>query len=484
MRATGFFILLIEKEGTTYAFRWLFFVFTLLDCFDICCILANFRIYTYTVPHRRRHVNMVKNKLKTVFFRNSFENANILRDLNAIFLKNRGYVFSLPKVGDSVILVVSGGLDSIMLWFHLLFKYRLRVYPIFFTNPITSSRFIPGEDAAVGFFYNFFRRKFPDLVMPVKRIPSNSDFSLTGKENLPILIHNWRIVLANARITSAQSKNIYLQEYPTRLARYFFSAYEYGLTLQAKGISICNVFFGIVPNDNKYSRESTLTVLRSLNLYICLILGDWTWQITGPVEKKSNFYYTKETSIQIGVKHKIPLHRTWSCARQYPFHCGLCNMCRLRQTSFKEAGVTDKTLYIVSPDLRSWIRKIRDFFNSHRVKKLNKIQTDITNNTRQRMVWNGFLLQNKKVRMPSHVETFWSGNMFFLRNHKTEEVATINLVGRDIVTLIEKRREISINSIVKSIIKSHPKTPQKNITEDVRQFIKSLLSGGYIEIKS
>lgn len=53
----------------------------------------------------------------------------------------------------------------------------------------------------------------------------------------------------------------------------------------------------------------------------------------------------KAEIIRRGVKVGAPLVDTWSCYNDGAFQCGRCGTCRERIESFKQAGVTDQTIY-------------------------------------------------------------------------------------------------------------------------------------------
>ena len=55
--------------------------------------------------------------LKPVFYNHSFEDLNLLKKLNKIILSKKGFVFKMPKKNSSAVLAISGGLDSVMLWY-------------------------------------------------------------------------------------------------------------------------------------------------------------------------------------------------------------------------------------------------------------------------------------------------------------------------------------------------------------------------------
>lgn len=457
----------------------------------LLCFLSirfeNMKSYTYTVPDQIVHVNMVEtNASRPVFFRNNFEDTKVLTSLNSIFSESRGYSFRMPKAGTAVLLIVSGGLDSTMLWFHLLHKYKLQVYPIFFRSAFMSKFDIPGERQSVQYFSTLFGKMFPNQSFPIQFKSLELNFSLTNKANISILKENWRIALSNARQNKSGYLSTYLLDYPTRFARYILSAYEHGLSLQAKGVQVSDIFIGVVPEDANIGREPTLTVLRSLNLFLCLVLGDWKWQVNAPIDKKGGFYFSKSNSIKVGVRHNLPLEKTWSCVRQFPVHCGFCNACRYRNTSFVAAGMQDKTAYLIPPQLKAWLKKFVLRLRLLLKNPNNQIRKDKPNTLQETgLIRSKIQIYNKSIiYLSPNTETFQSGSVFFVRNNKTEEVITLNETGKNIVNLLEKKKRWSLDSLIKKMSHTYPFIPKKTIITDTSKYIITLIEGGYIQKNS
>ena len=91
-----------------------------------------------------------------VFFKKNFEDSQVMKGAESILKAKRGYSFRIPPKNTPVVLIVSGGMDSIMLWFYLLAIYKLHVYPIHFTGPHS----VLGEQLSVNFFYSYFKKLF------------------------------------------------------------------------------------------------------------------------------------------------------------------------------------------------------------------------------------------------------------------------------------------------------------------------------------
>ncbi len=411
-----------------------------------------------------------------VFFHKNFEDVPVKTGLDDIFKKKRGHDFKMPKKGEPVLLIVSGGLDSTMLWFNLLHTYGLQVYPIHFV----SKRSILGERWAVRFFYHFFKKRYPDLVKPIQYIPIDLSFSLTSKNNSRMTDHNLRFIINNLRHNKiTKKKDFYLIDYPVRYAYYLLATYEYGLSLQARNIPVYSIFIGVVPNDAMIARESTLTVLRALNVYLCCILGDWRWQLTGPVEQKRNFFYPKETSIAIGAKNDIPLEKTWSCGGRFFMQCGICNACRYRHQAFKDAHIKDKTLYFFHPSYREFVRNIVYYLKDYVSKHL------LARNTTPNKRYPSFTrikgdLSALKISLAAPIETYVEKGFMYLHNKETDEIVRLNKMGGMVITMLEKQGGMKLSSLISSICKSYPSVSPKRIETDVVKFLKDLERRGTI----
>lgn len=289
-------------------------------------------------------------------FKKSFEEKKILFKIDKIFSEIRGYAFKMPKKKSSVILVVSGGLDSVSLWLLLLRKYCFTVYPIYFDNGNSSQK------KSILFFSKYFHNKYPSLSKPL---------SITKKPyptNQKITQLNDMFVLANLVYNKIDRKYAVLfPSSPTRSFYFNFYAFEYAYLLkQRRGININTVFTGIVPDDAYFVRESTLTTLRAINLAFCLIFGDSKWQFSGPLEKKSGFYYTKSSLINYALKNNLPIEKAWSCDNRHKYHCGECPSCKTRIEVFQKLKIKDKTVYrkpfldIIVKIFKKYIKKAID----------------------------------------------------------------------------------------------------------------------------
>lgn len=406
-----------------------------------------------------------------VFYKKNFEDLLLQKSLSKILEKKRGFTFRMPEKNSPVIVIVSGGLDSIMLWFTLVNKYHLNVYPVHFTGGDA----VPGEKNTVKYFYNYFKNRYPYLVHPVKFMPVNFNFSFHNKKNRKIFNNNTGLLIENLFFNKKSNKEkLFLINNPIRMASFILSAYEYGMILQANNIQAYSIFTGIVPDDGFTTRESTLTVLRSLNVYLCALLGDWRWQIGAPVEKRL-FFYPKDRLIREALRCHVPVEKTWSCGNHYFFQCGLCNPCQRRQLAFAEAGIKDKTFYLISPGRKRFIKKIFNIF----VKKENHSPISATNNNSAV----SFQLKSR-IGLFGDIRSYLKKNSDFLFNEKTGEIIEINSIGKVIYEKIKNNNSTRISTLYSLIYNRYPGIKPDLIKKDLYLFLEKLLKKKFIFIKN
>jgi 7-cyano-7-deazaguanine synthase len=84
--------------------------------------------------------------------------------------------------------------------------------------------------------------------------------------------------------------------------------------------------------------DSSVSFFRHFNSItkIGLFSGDRTGRVILPLSR-----LTKTEVIRLGNKLKVPFELTWSCYRSSIKPCGKCHSCKLRASSFNEAGIPD-----------------------------------------------------------------------------------------------------------------------------------------------
>ncbi len=267
------------------------------------------------------------------------EDRYALSRLNEILENRRGSPFTVPDRGTHVVLLLSGGMDSILFWGYCMDILGLHIHPIHIIKNAS-------ERKAVALFSQIYRTKFSGYFHnPVfKRYDWTFGFRETkGLEMNPA------VLLENTNKASGASDIV---NNPSRLGIFSFIGWEYALLLRySKKIRIDTILTAIMPDDSLRDRSATLTALRSTNVALCTALTDYSWQFSGPLEKSAGLHITKKQLVRFAVKRGIPLHLTWSCHGSERNHCGKCGSCMGRKTLLRSMGIPDKTAY--SPSSRS-----------------------------------------------------------------------------------------------------------------------------------
>lgn len=277
---------------------------------------------------------LTRKQIQNILAKRRLEDLSALKHIEFFLKKERGYVFRMPRKGASVILTVSGGLDSTILWGILLEKYQLHVYPVFFRR---GHKRIKREEDAVRFFTDFFQKRNPHTSHPVQFL----NVPMPPKEI------RWKITEHSQEIISRETNQRKgLPFYSGLLA---LNAAEYAYYLEEEmNITIRTIFSAFVSSDGEGLRYETLTSMRSVMQNMCILTGDRNWQYTSlALEKEIGFFFDKDVLIRWANEMKYPLEKMFSCISptNYSVHCGKCYFCQYRKKSFALAAVQDPTEY-------------------------------------------------------------------------------------------------------------------------------------------
>jgi hypothetical protein len=89
--------------------------------------------------------------------RREIEDKKLIKTIDSFFIRKRGYVVKMPKPGSSVILLVSGGMDSITAWASLMADYKVKVYPV---HILTGQPRNIYEQKSVRYYSTIFSKKY------------------------------------------------------------------------------------------------------------------------------------------------------------------------------------------------------------------------------------------------------------------------------------------------------------------------------------
>ncbi|MBI4974100.1 7-cyano-7-deazaguanine synthase [Candidatus Roizmanbacteria bacterium] len=396
-----------------------------------------------------------------------FEDEFLVRKQGAIFTRKRGYEFRLPKKNKSVILFLSGGLDSVSLWYLLLKKYKLHVYPLYVDD---GSSHTASEKKSIEFFSKLFKKLFSSHFHSHYYLSGQVFFSFQNISRKSIF-NDENLIFSNVNLQKPNdAQPVVLPTNPARLFYYAALGYEYLLHLKyALGVKINTVIVGITPSDSISLRESTRAVLRSINVALCSVLGDYSIQFIGPLEKEGNFYYRKHDLVSRAVIDNIPIHKTWSCVSQRAIHCGQCPNCRTRKRIFAETGLIDNTNYQKIFSLLTTAEKIK-----YRLRRIFAKYSLI--NTKK----NTYLQIDKSISIPPHIKWKDYGEKVVVYNKfnlKIKEFMASSLI----IWRTLQKRNTSLASLLVSMRKEYPGEKVSILENDLRLFLELCLKDGFIK---
>ncbi len=278
--------------------------------------------------------DLPKLSLKTIrhiLSKKPLEDLELIDQIENSLKRQRGYIFKMPQQGSPVILLLSGGLDTIIFWDILLRKYKLHVYPVFLRRGQIR---MPLEEASVDFFSKYYLSQYKELFQPPKKLTTF----------IPPLEIRWDITKFGTYIINDTRESRGIPMYSSLLVDYAIQ-YAYFLEINL-AIKPRTIFCGFMNDDGDHMRYETLTALR-LNTYnIINLTGDMGWQFTSlAIEKELGFNFNKEVLIKYADFYKIPIDHSFSCIKYSYYHCGRCIYCKTRIKLFRNLGVKDRTIY-------------------------------------------------------------------------------------------------------------------------------------------
>jgi 7-cyano-7-deazaguanine synthase in queuosine biosynthesis len=281
------------------------------------------------------------------------EDLGAIRSIESMLLRKRGYIFRMPKPGDPVILLLSGGIDSIVSWNILMERYSLNVYPIFLDKGEKRKR---REIDSIRYFSDLYKKSFPNLYHePFYSDAGGASLRMSAEEishtfhpkTLLDLFNEGGTISVNTTLGIYMAFPVYAKIYSEHL---FYT----------QNILIRTIFCSVVSSDGTLIPYQTFTALRSIMAYLCITSGDISWQYSSVAfEKETGIFWDKADLIYWADAHNLPLEKTWSCFHNGKYQCGdKCISCYARRQQFNNSGIQDRTVYI-SLSKRNLVFKIK-----------------------------------------------------------------------------------------------------------------------------
>lgn len=219
---------------------------------------------------------------------------------------------------NKAVAIVSGGMDSVTLLYHLL----NRDYQVQMVSFNYGQRHKRELEAAA-----YFAREFnlQHTILDISAIGAHLKGSaLTDSVDVP---HGY-YAEENMRQTVVPNRNMIMLSVAGGVA------VAEGAELLATGVHAGDHF--IYPD----CRPEFIAALNA-----ALIVGNTghanpAFRLYAPYQ-----YVTKVEIAQEGARLGVPYERTWTCYEGGDVHCGVCGSCQERRAGFREAGVPDPTVY-------------------------------------------------------------------------------------------------------------------------------------------
>lgn len=277
-------------------------------------------------------------KLKT----RNLENISVIKQIERSLLEQRKYIFRMPKRGSSVVLLLSGGLDSVTSWGILMKEFGLHVYPLSFNR---GEKRAPREETSINYFSKFYQRRYPSLFhQPIRLSLGTQNITIpiekaTEKLHEAVILHHFTGDEKLASVNISLGSFLLLPIYAKLYAEYL---------QHTQNSCIRTIFCSVTTRDGLGVPHQTFTSLRAIMYYLCTSSRDYTWQFSSVAfEKENGLYYDKNDLVRWATDHNIPIEKTWSCYHAKRYQCGGtdCITCVARRDAFYLAGVQDQTIY-------------------------------------------------------------------------------------------------------------------------------------------
>jgi len=291
----------------------------------------------YSLPKK------TKKEIIEILKKRKFENFQAIESIENFFIKKRGYIFKKPSPGKPVILLLSGGLDSVITWALLMDYCQLVVYPLVRIAEESGLEYKKTK-RNIEVFSRIFKKRYPKLFQEPFLFKENLAISEIEEEYKKSLKENKSKLFA--MITD---NSVFLKELPDVMSPFASYALQYRKLLEIqKKVKINTIFFGLIASDGEAVRAQTLTSLRSMMFNACNTTQDYDLQFSSlAIEKELGYFLSGKELIQANKYLNLPLELTWSCQKKgSKHHCGLCPNCGNRKYKFSISGIKDKTFYL------------------------------------------------------------------------------------------------------------------------------------------
>ncbi len=295
----------------------------------------------------RNNMNKFKTKTKkeiqNLLNSRKLEDPKLIQTIENIFKEQKGHVMKRPLANSHVILMFSGGMDSVTTWAYLMEVYKVHVHPVFLRR---GQKRVAFEEKSVDYFSKYYKKRYPKYWHKVKKMNAY----------IPPMEIRFPIIDVSSKPVNKLGQHLGIPMYTNLLTSY---GVQYAIFLKIKeNIKVRNIFTAIVAEDGYVMRDETLTAMRTNNLSVCSLMNDYSWQVTSlPLEKEFGFFLSKADLLKWATDQDIPIDRARSCIKWDDDHCGECVSCYVRKIAHNKNKLKDKTSYKKKGLIRGWEKK-------------------------------------------------------------------------------------------------------------------------------
>ena len=245
------------------------------------------------------------------------ENGKLYRknvnSIKSILKENKGCVGEIPY-DETVILLFSGGMDSVILIDVVIREWNCKVILLYYRRNSKNQKW---EEEAVDFFYDFYRERYPQNLIDLIKL----EIEIPSRINKKYLDSTRQKIMGLPLRNSTMWDNAFAQ------AVYLSSKYK---------TTIRSVLVGSVKEDET-SPESGILAILSYTLHACIAMSVWYYQLQAPfIDGNLDKVYNKVDLLKIAKNHQIPIERSRSCFGKDQTPCNSCLACENRNNAYAQ----------------------------------------------------------------------------------------------------------------------------------------------------
>jgi|SRR3989344_209637 len=239
------------------------------------------------------------------------------------------------------IVLVSGGLDSVVTLYYIRKAKKLKNLKIIFFDynqrGLKEEKFCVEKISkflripAVFVDFRFLNKFSTSLINKNKKIPKTSSNNLKNVKQGRKEIINWWV--------------------PARNSLFLLTALAFAESNYIKKGVKEDIYLGIKNEGRVPMKDTTKEFIKKINELVYYSVNSGNFKFKAPL-----INYDKDEIVKLGSKLKVPFEYTFSCyissgfkkvnGKKIPVHCGYCESCMQRKKAFYWANIKDPSIYL------------------------------------------------------------------------------------------------------------------------------------------